>query len=151
MSIDEAGVSAPQKVDPERPWHLYIVFDGGSKGNPGLGYGSFVYKGVVRKTTPVEVVYPGVTTNNQAEYQTMIRALEMALKEIGESGYDSAELKVTIMTDSKLVVEQTSGRWKIKKAELRPLVEQAQNLLSRFHSWELKWHSRTESVRILGH
>jgi ribonuclease HI len=151
MSIDPAGVSAPRKVDPERPWHLYIVFDGGSRGNPGQGYGSFVYKGVVQQPEPVEVVYPGVTTNNQAEYQTMIRALETALGEIQDAGYDTGELKVTIKTDSKLVVEQTCGRWKIKNAELRPLVQRAQSLLNRFKSWELTWHPRTESVRILGH
>lgn len=151
MEIDAAGVSAPQTVDPERPWHLYIVFDGGSKGNPGKGYGSFVYKGVVRATTPVQVVYPGVTTNNQAEYQTMIRALETVLEELKQAGYDSRDLKVTIKTDSKLVVEQTNGRWKIKNAELRPLVQRAQTLLQQFRSWKLEWHSRTESVRILGH
>jgi hypothetical protein len=44
-----------------------------------------------------------------------------------------------------------SGRWKIRNAELLPLVEEARALLERFGAWRLLWHPRTESVRLLGH
>ena len=135
----------------DRPWHLYLVFDGGSKGNPGKGYGSFVYKGVVNQLDVVTIEYPGTTTNNEAEYRTMINGLKAALAAIEAEGHDPSQLKVAVRSDSKLVVEQVSGNWKIKKAELRPLVQQAQSLLGRFAAWDLQWHPRSESVRILGH
>lgn len=135
----------------ERPWHIYLVFDGGSLGNPGKGYGSFVFKGIVRQIEPVQIDFPGVTTNNEAEYLTLIKALESIQNQVAAVGQTAAELRIVVKTDSKLVVEQVTGRWKIKKAELRPLVEQARRLLGQFASWEIEWHPRTESVRILGH
>lgn len=135
----------------DRPWHIYMVFDGGSKGNPGKGYGSYVYKGVVAQTEVVSVEYPGQTTNNEAEYRTMIDGLRSILNDLAGAGINPAELRITVRSDSKLVVEQVNGNWKVKKAELRPLVIEAQSLLNRFKSWDLGWHSRTESVRILGH
>jgi ribonuclease HI len=135
----------------ERPWHIYVVFDGGSKGNPGKGYGSYVYKGIVSQTEVLTVEYPGQTTNNEAEYRTMINALRAVLADLKSAGTDPSGLKVTVRSDSKLVVEQVNGRWKVKKAELRPLVSEAQTLLRQFKSWDLGWHPRSESVRILGH
>jgi ribonuclease HI len=135
----------------EPAWHVYLVFDGGSLGNPGKGYGSFVYKGVVSQLEPVTIQFPGQTTNNEAEYRTLIAGLEAALRGIRETGADPSRLKIAIKSDSKLVVEQVSGKWKVKKAELRPLVQQVLGLLGEFQSWSLGWHPRSESVRILGH
>ncbi len=135
----------------EREWHVYLIFDGGSLGNPGQGYGSYVFKGVVNQLDPVTIDYPGRTTNNEAEYMTLNNGLEAALTEIQMKGYDPSQLKIAVKTDSKLVVEQVCGRWKIKKTELRPHVQLAQQLLGRFKSWDLSWHPRSESVRILGH
>lgn len=141
----------PRAVDPNAAWHIYVVFDGGSLGNPGKGYGSYVYKGVVNEPEPVQITYPGKTTNNEAEYLTLINALESAIAAVRSNGRDPAQLRIAVKTDSKLVVEQVCGRWKVKKAELRPLVQKAQTLLNQFASWTLSWHPRSESVRILGH
>ena len=127
------------------------MFDGGSLGNPGQGYGSYVYKGVVRQTDPITVQYPGQTTNNEAEYRTMINGLQAILDALKALGSDPSALKIAVRSDSKLVIEQVNGRWKVKKAELRPLVQQAQKLLGEFAAWDLAWHPRGESVRILGH
>lgn len=135
----------------QRDWHIYLIFDGGSLGNPGRGYGSYVFKGVVSQLAPVSIEFPGRTTSNEAEYMTLNNGLEAVLAATRSSGHDPAQLRIAVRSDSKLVVEQVSGRWKVKKAELRPHVQLAQTLLGRFHSWELAWHSRTESVRILGH
>lgn len=135
----------------ERAWHIYLVFDGGSLGNPGKGYGSYVYKGVVNRTEPVTVEYPGQTTNNEAEYRTMINGLQSILADLKAQEIDPSVLKAAVRSDSKLVIEQVNGRWKVKKAELRPLVRQALELLGEFASWDLAWHPRSESVRILGH
>jgi ribonuclease HI len=135
----------------DRAWHVYMVFDGGSKGNPGKGYGSYVYKGIVSQTDVVTIDYPGQTTNNEAEYRTMIHGLRHVLEDVKAQRIDPGSLRITVRSDSKLVVEQVNGNWKVKKAELRPLVTEAQSLLNQFRSWDLGWHPRTESVRILGH
>lgn len=135
----------------ERAWHVYLVFDGGSLGNPGQGYGSYVYKGIVSQIEPVSIRFPGRTTSNEAEYMTLIDALGSILASVRAAGREPSELKILVRSDSKLVVEQISGRWKVKKTELRPLVQKAQTLLAEFKSWSVSWHPRSESVRILGH
>lgn len=135
----------------ERDWHIYLVFDGGSRGNPGQGYGSYVFKGVVNQLDPVMSVYPGQTTSNEAEYMTLNNGLGAALAAIRAAGHDPSQLKIAVRSDSKLVVEQVAGRWKVKKAALRPHVQRAQGLLRQFQSWNMSWHPRSESVRILGH
>jgi ribonuclease HI len=134
-----------------REWHIYLIFDGGSRGNPGQGYGSYVYKGVVSQLDPIQIVYPGRTTNNEAEYMTLNNGLADALAALREQGHDPSQLRIVVKSDSKLVVEQVCGRWKIKKAELRPHIQRAQQLLGQFRSWDLSWHPRSESVRVLGH
>jgi ribonuclease HI len=133
------------------PWHVYLVFDGGSLGNPGQGYGSFVYKGVINQLEPRSIEFPGQTTNNEAEYRTLVAGLETALENIRSAGSDPANLSIAVKSDSKLVVEQVNGNWKVKKAELKPLVRQVLRLLQEFRDWTLSWHPRSESVRILGH
>jgi ribonuclease HI len=129
---------------------VLLVFDGGSKGNPGQGYGSFVYKGrVLRWQTHVS--YPGTTTNNQAEYQTLIAGLRAILFDCQALDVDPKSIQLEVRSDSQLVVNQITERWKIKNAQLRELKNTATALLERFSRWEIVWHPRAESVRILGH
>ena len=116
----------------------------------GAGYGSFTYKGrVVRWQTSVE--YPGQTTNNQAEYQTLLAGLRAILFDCAALGVAPTDIGVEIRSDSQLLVNQVNGRWKIKNAGLQTLHRAVTELLRRFGSWELNWHPRAESVRILGH
>ena len=130
---------------------IVLVFDGGSLGNPGKGYGSY------RLTTngnhqPIrELDFGDNITNNWAEYQTMIEGLQDAVRLLEKYGYDPAGARISVLTDSKLVVEQVSGRWKVKSAELRPLVLESRLLLGRFGTWTLEWHPRANSVKVLGH
>ncbi|HLT18985.1 MAG TPA: ribonuclease HI family protein [Thermomicrobiales bacterium] len=139
-----AGAPADARTD------ILLVFDGGSRGNPGQGYGSFAYKGRVVRW-PTAVSYPGLTTNNQAEYQSLIAGLRAVLFDCAALGLDPADLSIEVRTDSQLVVNQLNGRWKIKNAQLRELHDAARELLQHFKRWRLAWHPRTESVRILGH
>ena len=94
---------------------LIVEADGGSRGNPGpAGYGA-----VVRDAHSGEVLAEryeslGATTNNVAEYQGLIAGLETAADLA--PGAD-----VQVRMDSKLVVEQMSGRWQIKHPAMRPL------------------------------
>jgi ribonuclease HI len=128
-----------------------IVFDGGSLGNPGRGYGSYILFGpdAVIEKKKLDYADRGLAvTNNQAEYLTLINALESLS---GHLGTDSRLAAVSIWGDSNLVVNQVKGSWKVKNAELAPLVERAQAALRRFKSWTIQWHDRSNSVRYLGH
>jgi ribonuclease HI len=142
----------PKPVSPRiSPADITLVFDGGSLGNPGKGYGSFVYQGVIEISTPVRLEYPGQTTNNEAEYLTMLHGLRTVLRELERDAHDPSGTTINVLSDSKLVVEQVSGRWKVRHAPLRPFQSEAIELLSRFASWQLHWQPRLESVRLLGH
>ncbi|GAB3859722.1 hypothetical protein GCM10027610_099530 [Dactylosporangium cerinum] len=76
----------------------------------------------------------GVTTNNVAEYTGLIEGLRAA----SELGADEVEVRM----DSKLVVEQMSGRWQIKHPGLRPLAEQAGKLARTFRVVRYSWIPR---------
>jgi ribonuclease HI len=130
---------------------LALIFDGGSKGNPGPGYGSFrlTINGVHQPL--VELDFGNNVTNNQAEYRTMIEGLKHALQTLRSSGTGSSAASIDVRTDSKLVVEQVCGRWKIKNEGLKPLSAEARALLNQFGQASLSWHPRKESVKVLGH
>jgi probable phosphoglycerate mutase len=76
----------------------------------------------------------GSATNNVAEYSGLIAGLQAAL-EVGATHVD-------VRMDSKLVVEQVSGRWQVKHEGLRPLAREATQLLSRFDSFTATWIPR---------
>ncbi|MDR8019135.1 reverse transcriptase-like protein [Nesterenkonia aerolata] len=101
---------------------LIIEADGGSRGNPGIaGSGALVRDSQGRilatRATPI-----GRASNNVAEYTGLIDGLRLA-RDID----DSAEIEVRM--DSKLVVEQMSGRWKIKHEDMRRLAAEASAIL----------------------
>lgn len=101
-----------------------IEADGGSRGNPGpAAYGT-----VVRAEASGEIVaeaaeFIGTATNNVAEYRGLVRGLEIVAE------LDPAA-KIEVRLDSKLVVEQMSGRWKIKHPDMRELAIQANRAFS---------------------
>lgn len=128
-----------------------IVFDGGSQGNPGRGYGSFVLFSAGGSPTLQTLDYSSEgqqVTNNQAEYLTLIRALQRLHEELGS---EAGTATVSIWGDSSLVVNQVNGTWRVKHPELQPLVLQARALLESFAAWTIRWHDRSKSVRLLGH
>lgn len=99
--------------------NLTILADGGSRGNPGAAaYGAVIMENgaVIRELK--EAI--GTATNNYAEYSGLIAALR-AVHEI------DAEATVQARMDSKLVVEQMSGRWQIKHPEMRKLAADARS------------------------
>ena len=104
---------------------LIIYADGGSRGNPGqAAYGALVCEG---ETVLIEIAEKiGIATNNVAEYQGLIAGIRAANK-IDPAAQIEARL------DSKLVVEQMSGRWKIKNIPLAKLAMEAKKI----HSPEL--------------
>jgi ribonuclease HI len=125
-----------------------IVFDGGSKGNPGRGYGSFRLRPTGGEwEPPVELNFEGRRTNNEAEYLS----LTGALRALAERVADPSAVAVTVRGDSKLVLEQLAGNWKVRTASLRPYWAEAKAELERFGRVRMAWHGRKNSVDLLGH
>ena len=101
---------------------VQIEADGGSRGNPGpAAYGAVLFDADTREVIAERAETIGVATNNVAEYRGLIAGLELFHEHAPE-----AELEVRM--DSKLVIEQMSGRWKIKHPDMRPLAMQANRL-----------------------
>ncbi|MEV0987065.1 bifunctional RNase H/acid phosphatase [Streptomyces sp. NPDC049949] len=102
-----------------------VEADGGSRGNPGpAGYGAVVLDPATGETLAERAEYIGVATNNVAEYKGLIAGLKAA-REL------SPDAVVQVRMDSKLVVEQMSGRWKIKHPDMKPLAAEAAKILPR--------------------
>ncbi|MCT9010098.1 bifunctional RNase H/acid phosphatase [Streptomyces rhizosphaerihabitans] len=100
-----------------------VEADGGSRGNPGpAGYGSVVIDAATGETLAERAEYIGVATNNVAEYRGLVAGLEAA-RDL------DATARVRVRMDSKLVVEQMSGRWKIKHPDMKPLAARAARVL----------------------
>lgn len=102
---------------------LIIYTDGAARGNPGHASYGFTISDRKGKLLYKEGRYIGVATNNVAEYRAVLEALKHAKEEFGKkiSG-------VEVFADSKLVVEQLPGRYKIKAKHLKPIIEQIQRL-----------------------
>lgn len=103
---------------------LVVEADGGSRGNPGIAGGGAVVIDADDGGVLSELgVYVGVASNNVAEYSGMIAGLEAAFeRDPGAS--------VLVRMDSKLVVEQMSGRWKIKHPDMQQLARRAEALIA---------------------
>ncbi|MFC9510103.1 bifunctional RNase H/acid phosphatase [Streptomyces sp. NPDC057002] len=96
-----------------------VEADGGSRGNPGpAGYGAVVSDAATGETLREAAEYIGVATNNVAEYRGLLAGLRAAHE------LDPAAT-VHVRMDSKLVIEQMSGRWKIKHPDMKPLAAEA--------------------------
>ncbi|MFE4329330.1 bifunctional RNase H/acid phosphatase [Streptomyces sp. NPDC056831] len=112
-----------------QPRQFVIEADGGSRGNPGpAGYGAVVIDPVTGETLAEAAEYIGVATNNVAEYKGLIAGLKAAKALVPDASADGA-LQVRVRMDSKLVVEQMSGRWKIKHPDMKPLAAEAARIL----------------------
>jgi ribonuclease HI len=129
-----------------------IIFDGGSKGNPGPGYGSYALRrSSDGKEQIVRIDFEREMTNNEAEYESLIEALRGLIERIERADRSPEDFDLEVRGDSALVLNQVRGNWKAKDDRMRDLRDQARILLSRFKDWQLVHHDREESVRILGH
>ena len=97
--------------------HFVITADGGSRGNPGpAAFGAVVYENdKIVKEIGAAI---GVASNNVAEYQGLIAGLK-AVNEL------DPKATILVKMDSKLVIEQMSGRWKVKHPNMKELAKQA--------------------------
>jgi probable phosphoglycerate mutase len=118
---------------------VIVEADGGSRGNPGpAGYGAVVFAGDHQTVLAERHESLGVATNNVAEYRGLIAGLTAA-RELG-----AAEVEVRM--DSKLVVEQMSGRWKVKHPDMIPLAKRASELAAQFGYVSFTWIPRAQNA-----
>jgi broad specificity phosphatase PhoE/ribonuclease HI len=120
---------------------LVIEADGGSRGNPGpAGYGALVTDGQTGEVLAELHDSLGVTTNNVAEYSGLIAGLRAA-------GELAPGADVQVRMDSKLVVEQMSGRWQVKDANLRILAAHAREASGQLGRVSYTWIPRAKNTR----
>ena len=120
----------------ERYDELNIYTDGASRGNPGdAAWGYLIYDENEELVTE-QSGYIGNSTNNQAEYYAVIRALQRAK--------DLTRKKVNLHSDSQLLVNQVTGSWKVKDRELGRLYRRVRSLVDNFNEVSFTHLSRED-------
>lgn len=118
---------------------LIVEADGGSRGNPGpAGYGALVRDAVSGTVLAEAAEFIGLATNNVAEYRGLIAGLSAA------AGLDT-DASLDVRMDSKLVVEQMSGRWRVKHPDMVPLALRARELAAGFAGVTYTWVPRSRN------
>jgi probable phosphoglycerate mutase len=112
---------------------LIVEADGGSRNNPGpAGYGAVVREASTNEVLREAAEFLGVATNNVAEYNGLLAGLRLA-QEIDPSAF------VEVRMDSRLVIEQMSGRWQVKHPDMRVLAREAASLAASFGSGHVSY------------
>lgn len=117
-----------RRADGEGGGRAHIYFDGACRGNPGPGAVGWVIvtgDGIVSEGGK----RIGRTTNNRAEYEALIHALEVA----SDYGFD----EVVVRGDSELIVRQVRGEWNTNDPDLRELRVRVRELLEPFDEWSI--------------
>jgi ribonuclease HI len=117
---------------------IIINVDGAARGNPGPAAIGAILKDEAGNVLGRISRALGVTTNNQAEYQAIIAALEKAI--------NAGAKQVTVKSDSKLVVEQINGRYKIKNTGLRPLYLKVAQLAGSIEKFSIVYVPREQNA-----
>ncbi|GAA4479215.1 bifunctional RNase H/acid phosphatase [Rhodococcus olei] len=118
---------------------VVVEADGGSRGNPGpAGYGAVVFDADRDRVLAERSEDIGIATNNVAEYNGLIAGLTAAA--------DVGARVVDVRMDSKLVVEQMSGRWKVKHPDMIPLARRARELAEGFDDVSYTWIPRAQNA-----
>jgi len=133
-----AGTEPAHRAVASSDDHYQLYVDGGARGNPGpAGIGVRLLD---PDGEPAEELgdYIGKATNNVAEYQALVTGLELAV--------DHGVRRLTVLSDSELVVRQLSGQYRVKDAVLKQFHEQAKRLLHQFQEVEVKHIPREENA-----
>jgi len=133
----DPDVPDPEPSDPpapppagEPPRHLLVYVDGASSGNPGPCGAACVVKTPDGETVLDRARAFGPATNNVAEYQALLLGLETAAT--------LRPRRLTIRSDSQLLVRQLAGRYKVRSPHLKPLHRQALAMLEPFETVEIE-------------
>jgi len=123
--------------DVKLPDKVIAYTDGASRGNPGPAAAAFILSDPAGTRLQAKAFFIGRTTNNVAEYTAIIKALRAA-KEIGVK-------ELTVFSDSELLVRQINGKYKVKSEQIRPLFQQAVELLSEFKNYKVRFIPREKN------
>lgn len=115
---------------------IYLYTDGGSRGNPGPSSIGIVIKSNKGDTIEECAEKIGYSTNNQAEYKALIKGLEVSIKK--------TKKRLICFSDSKILVNQMNGTYKVKNAALKKLYFIAKGLTKKFESIEFRHVPRTD-------
>jgi len=132
-----AGDEAPPSPASRRPEHLVVYIDGASSGNPGPCGAACLVKTPDGQTLLERARAFGPATNNVAEYQALLLSLETAA-ELGPR-------RLTIRSDSQLLVRQMAGRYKVRSPGLKTLYRRAVEMLAPFETVEIEHIGRAEN------
>ncbi len=99
----------------------------------------------------VQLTFGQGVTNNEAEYDTLIAALEAVSSKLRDAHADLSTARLDIRGDSLLVVNQVLGEWKCSDERMRGRRDRVRARLRDFGDWKLTHHDRENSVRVLGH
>ena len=121
------------------PERVVVNVDGGSRGNPGPAAVAAVVTDPAGDELTERAETIGEATNNVAEYRALLLGIELA-KELGAD-------EVEFVGDSKLIVEQVKGNWKVKQEHLRPLHAQVSKALRDLPNWSIRHVRRDENDR----
>jgi ribonuclease HI len=132
-----------------------LMFDGGCSPNPGRKYGSFsVSVGGVVVVKELKVDF-GFGTNNEAEFNSLYAGLCATVKHIESIGSNPSLCKLTMLTDSTIVANRISGKYRKAKTEpeqrMANLTSQCREIILTFAAHAIKWHQRDNNVREFGH
>lgn len=134
-------MSSPTQQDKAR--EVVVEADGGSRGNPGIaGSGTVVWSADKTAVLASLAYVVGKATNNVAEYHALKHGLDAASRLGARS--------VRVRMDSKLVVEQMSGRWKIKHPDMRTLAMECRAVAKTFEDVSYEWIPRKLNARADG-
>jgi ribonuclease HI len=127
---------------------LVVYCDGAARGNPGPAAWAFIVKDQSKKTLFKKAKFLGRATNNEAEYQAVIGALEfLSSNQFSpkEGVRNKKDWKLDLRLDSQLVVEQLSGRFKVKDARMRDYFFKVRTLENNFFSVVYHWIKRNKN------
>ncbi len=119
------------------PLKASLWFDGAAEPNPGWAGAGFVVR-IAGRPAEVHAVPLGRGTNNEAEWKALLLALRRA-RDLGAT-------HVRVFGDSQLVLRQVKGEYKVRKAELKPLADEAAALLRAFQAYDVEWVPRAENA-----
>ncbi len=138
-------------MSPEGRPVIRILFDGGSWGNPGPAYGSYHIRFPDGREETVHRDFGRQMTGNEAEYRTLLAALEDLLGRLQRDHLDPRAFTLDIRGDSALVIRQVRGEWKARHPRMRALRDRVREQLERFGGYHLERVPRGVSLRRLGH
>ncbi len=123
---------------------ITLVFDGGSRGNPGAGFGVYaVLKNNQRTVTCLE--FGGRMTSHEAGYDTLITALRTLIRQEKTPG----EIALEVQTSNPLIINQVRGSWEAREKRMKVRRDQVSDLLAQFGSVLLTRVSRQHVSQML--